>query len=564
MTSNAASHSFATQNYGGARFSGFVILALVWLASNTAQAQTTNYVLGTASLVVGSAAGINSVVLGVTPPTASWIATTNAPWLQLTAANQSGLGSTNVIFSYDANPGATRFGTLTIAGQTLTLTQAGSTYISARPVTTLVPSSGVEPEGGGSPEGLAVDRKGNVYNGYSAGDGGASGPILEWLVTSNETATITLIDIVDGSASPTALYDLAVDSAGNIYGADSPLNTIYEALAQDVFQYGEGILLDTNPIALVSSGISNPQGVALDGGGNVYFADTGNNAIKEWTVADSSVITLVSFGLSGPAGVAVDAAGNVYIADSGNNAIKEWIAANSNMITLASTGPSNPNGIAVDGAGNVYWGDGALKEWNAASGSVMMLEPESSSVPFVAVDSTANIYCLDTGGIVELPYAFVDPTPRLEGMAAGSDVLPQVLPMTENLLPPFAPTNDQSWLTITGITNDVVSFSFTANTGPARTANITLLGQTIPITQGTIGTPPTLIGVPNSGNGAVQFSFTNTPSAAFTVLSTTNLSLPLSQWTVAGAATNSGSGLFQFTSPPVTNNAQLYYVVRSP
>ena len=64
--------------------------------------------------------------------------------------------------------------------------------------------------------------------------------------------------------------------------------------------------------------------MAVDGAGNVYIADTGNNAIKEWVAASNTVTTLVSSGLIFPHGVAVDGAGNVYIADTGNNAIKEW------------------------------------------------------------------------------------------------------------------------------------------------------------------------------------------------------------------------------------------------
>ena len=43
--------------------------------------------------------------------------------------------------------------------------------------------------------------------------------------------------------------------------------------------------------------------------------------------ATKTLSTLVSAGLTDPAGVAVDGAGNVYIADYGNNAIKEWTAA---------------------------------------------------------------------------------------------------------------------------------------------------------------------------------------------------------------------------------------------
>jgi hypothetical protein len=79
-----------------------------------------------------------------------------------------------------------------------------------------------------------------------------------------------------------------------------------------------------------------------------------------------------------------------------------------------------------------------------------------------------------------------------------------------------------------------------------------------------IGTPPTLTGAQMLGNGVVQFAFSNTPAASFTVLSTTNLSLPLRNWTVVGTATNTAPGMFQFTSAPTTNDAQRFYSVRSP
>jgi DNA-binding beta-propeller fold protein YncE len=276
---------------------------------------------------------------------------------------------------------------------------------------------------------------------------------------------------------------------------------------------------------MVSSGLNWPYGVAVDVAGNVYTADS--LTIKEWTAGNSNVTTLAS-GLNGPYGVAVDRSGNVYIASAYGNAIQKWTAASNNVTVLLSSGLNHPQGVAVDGAGNVY---------------------------------IANSYF---DSIQEVPYAFVDPTPRMEGLAAGSDALPVVLPATANLLAPFAPTSDQSWLIITGITNGVVSFSFTANTGSARTAHITLLGQSIPITQGVIGTPPTLTGMQMLGNGACQFSFTNTVGASFTVLSTSDLSLPLSNWTVAGTASNTAPGQFQFTTAPVTNDPQLFYTVRSP
>jgi hypothetical protein len=75
---------------------------------------------------------------------------------------------------------------------------------------------------------------------------------------------------------------------------------------------------------------------------------------------------------------------------------------------------------------------------------------------------------------------------------------------------------------------------------------------------------PVLTSVQLLANGIIQFAFTNTPGASFTVLSSTNLTLPLANWTVAGVATNIGSGQFQFTSQPTTNNSQRFFVVRAP
>ena len=76
----------------------------------------------------------------------AWTATSNVSWLHTTS---SGTGNGLAIFTFDANMGATRSGTLTIAGQTLTVTQAGSSYVAANPVTTLVSSGLNSPYGRG-------------------------------------------------------------------------------------------------------------------------------------------------------------------------------------------------------------------------------------------------------------------------------------------------------------------------------------------------------------------------------------------------------------------------------
>jgi DNA-binding beta-propeller fold protein YncE len=283
-------------------------------------------------------------------------------------------------------------------------------------------------------------------------------------------------------------------------------------------------------VTLVSSGLLGPWGVAVDGAGNVYIADTGNNAIKKWEAASHTIITLVSSGLNQPASVAVDGAGNVYIADLSHSMIKEWVAASRTIITNVSSGLNQPSGVAVDGVGNVYIAD----TYNYA--------------------------------VKELPRAFIDPTPKSVGVgaAAGSDSLPVVLPATENLRSPFAPTSDQPWLTITGVTNGVVSFSFTGSTSN-RTAHITLLGQAIAINQSGLPATPTLVSSVVLTNGSFQFAFSNTvPGASFTVLSATNLALPLADWQMFANSNNCAAGLLRFTIPINTNDAQRFYRVRSP
>ena len=77
---------------------------------------------------------------------------------------------------------------------------------------------------------------------------------------------------------------------------------------------------------------------------------------------------------------------------------------------------------------------------------------------------------------------------------------------------------------------------------------------------------PTAINLSGSrilANCFFQFQFTNTPEASFSALSTTNPSLPLSNWTVIGNVTEGPAGQFQFVDPQ-PGSTQRFYRVRSP
>jgi sugar lactone lactonase YvrE len=515
-------------------------IALLGQSIPIIQQDVTNYSLGTTAHLEGPTSGIDSIVLAVNLNSAAWTATANASWLHLSLSNQSGTGSRNVIFTYDANAGATRAGTLTIAGQTVTVTQAGSTYVAAGILTTIVSGDLY------SPSGIAVDHAGNVYF-TDLGNNIAK----EWVVANDTEVTL----VSSGLSDP---QGLALDGTGNVYIADTFNSAIKEWTAAN-----------SNIITLISSELNNPMGVAVDSLDNLYIADTGDNAIKKWTAGENSVSSLVS-GLNTPQGLAVDIAGNVYIADSRNNALKEWTAADSNVTSLVSSGLDGPVGVAVDGSGNVYacnYGDRTIKKWAAGTSVLNTLVSAGLKGPGgIAVDGNGNIYVTDTWNNVvkELPYAFVDPTPRSYSCAAGSDVL-LVLPAAVNLSGPFTPivtpSVAESWFNITGVTNGVVSFAFTTNSGPNRAATISLLGQSIPIFQ---ASPPNFLNPTLLEDGALQLTFSNFQSSSFTVLSTTNLFLPVTNWTVVGSASNIGPDLFQFTDSAEATNSQRYYTVRSP
>jgi hypothetical protein len=321
---------------------------------------------------------------------------------------------------------------------------------------------------------------------------------------------------------------------------------------------------------LVSSGLTNPYSVAVDGAGNIYIADRGSSAIKEWSAGTYSMTSLVSNGLTYPDGVAVDLVGNVYIADTDDSAIKEWSAASHTVSTLVSSMLYYPDGVAVDGAGNVYiadTGDSAIDEWTTASQTAATLVSSGLGQPNgVAVDGLGNIYIADrsNNAIEELPRVFVDPTAKLETASPGNDGLPQVLPAGQNLTGPFTPTSDSPWLTINGISNGVVTFAFTTNdTSSSRTAHIFLFGQTIAVSQAGYVFPPLLTGSKILSNASFQFEFTNAPAASFSVWTTTNVALPYSNWTILGPPSGNGSGLFQFTDP-TTNRSQRFYRVTAP
>lgn len=188
------------------------------------------------------------------------------------------------------------------------------------------------------------------------------------------------------SAGLTARFNfpvgIASDSAGNLYVADRNNSTIRKISMTGVVTTLAGAPLQTGSVDATGSAarFNLPSGVAADRAGTVYVADTANHTIRRISPA-GAVTTIAGAAMNNgsndgqgtaarfnsPSGVAVDGAGNVYVADTLNYAVRR-ITPTGTVSTIAGklgvpghvdgTGTEaqfiKPEGITVDNAGNVY------------------------------------------------------------------------------------------------------------------------------------------------------------------------------------------------------------------
>jgi sugar lactone lactonase YvrE len=312
------------------------------------------------------------------------------------------------------------------------------------------------------PWGIAVDKEGCVY----VADWGDS-TIRKLTLDQTNWVVNTIIGTpgkhgsADGTNAEARLshpHGIAIDDEGNLYVADTFNHTI-----RKIRRFGSNWVATTIAGQVGVSGVldgtnsgarfNGPGSVTIGPDGDLFVADTQNNAIRKLTLAGSNWVVTTIAGLAGPVegssdgtnrearffapfGVAADSHDNLYVADFENSTVRkitrngaDWVvttiaglAGNSGYAdgTNNAARLSHPQAIAVDQADNVYVLDsgtdtirliqcigtnyvvrtivGLPWRWGYADGT-------NNTVQFnvaegIAVDKAGNIFVADTGNNV--------------------------------------------------------------------------------------------------------------------------------------------------------------------
>ena len=250
-----------------------------------------------------------------------------------------------------------------------------------------------------TPLSVAVDTAGNVYVAEYGGQ------IRKFMPGGNITTIagtgLTGFSGDRGPATRAQLYSpygIAVDAAGNVYIADTLNHRIREITTDGIIHtIAGGGNSSSDGIAATSAKLVEPQRIALDGAGNIYFADVFDGRVRK--VDANGIITTVAGGGTSssdgvaatteqliPSGIGLDGLGNIYVVDLMSETVKK-VDAHGIITTVAGSGKQ---GFSGDG--------GPALNATFRFGPTSTVAVDSSGNLLVADDNNARIRKITTDG----------------------------------------------------------------------------------------------------------------------------------------------------------------------
>jgi sugar lactone lactonase YvrE len=202
-------------------------------------------------------------------------------------------------------------------------------------------------------------------------------------------------DCIHGNSHNIKFLDTYRLQNNNVYDTAFDINTIVGNLEMTLIP----LYYQTNSLCLDSSGntiLNTPSGIVMDISGNIFISDTNNHCIRRLDpsgnltvyagtgVAGYTNATASTSKFNGPTGLAIDTEGNLYVADTNNNAIR--------IIPRTYQRDTSGSIIPVNSIVGTLVGDAQLTSSTGIGSGILLNRPRG-----VAVDTAGSIYISDTG-----------------------------------------------------------------------------------------------------------------------------------------------------------------------
>jgi len=216
-------------------------------------------------------------------------------------------------------------------------------------------------------------------------------------------------------------FNVVFDKIGNLYisvNSDSKVEKVDFSTGKVTTIAGTGEVGFSGDASLATTAkLANPTGLALDGKGNLFISDSGNERIRKVNLSTGIITTIAGTGetgfigdgveatkaqLANPLGLAIDNNGDLYVVDRGNNRVRKINMSTGSISTVAGTGESgfsgdgdlaknaqlaNPTGLAFNAAGDLYVVDRGNNRIRKISGLA-----NTSASEDLSLEASINIY----------------------------------------------------------------------------------------------------------------------------------------------------------------------------